>query len=69
MVQDGSLNVLRILSEASATIAEGEVMQLLTANDTETQEAAYFAVIRAKTAKLFAAAAEIGAVVAERPGK
>ena len=67
MVQDGSLNVLRILSEASATIAEGEVMQLLTANDTETQEAAYFAVIRAKTAKLFAAAAEIGAVVAERP--
>jgi len=67
MVQDGSLRVLKILSDASATIAEGEVMQLMTTNDTETSEAAYMAVIRAKTAKLFAAAAEIGAVVAERP--
>ncbi|MDA0662441.1 MAG: polyprenyl synthetase family protein [Proteobacteria bacterium] len=67
MVQDGSLRVLKILSDASATIAEGEVMQLMTTNDTETSEAAYMDVIRAKTAKLFAAAAEIGAVVAERP--
>ncbi|MBL4721950.1 MAG: polyprenyl synthetase family protein [Alphaproteobacteria bacterium] len=67
MVKDGSLNVLRILSNASATIAEGEVLQLLTVNDTETSESAYFDVIRAKTATLFAAAAEIGAVVAERP--
>jgi octaprenyl-diphosphate synthase len=67
MVHDGSLNVLRILSNASATIAEGEVLQLLTANDTETSESAYFDVIRAKTATLFAAAAEIGAIVAERP--
>ena len=42
-------------------------MQLMTTNDTETSEEAYLEVIRAKTAKLFAAAAEIGAVVAERP--
>lgn len=67
MVQDGSLRVLKILSDASATIAEGEVMQLMTTNDTQTSEATYLDVIRAKTAKLFAAAAEIGAVVAERP--
>ena len=67
MVSDGSLRVLKILSDASATIAEGEVMQLMTTNDTETSEEAYMDVIRAKTAKLFAAAAEIGAVVSERP--
>ncbi|NKB60042.1 MAG: polyprenyl synthetase family protein [Alphaproteobacteria bacterium] len=67
MVGDGSLRVLKILSDASATIAEGEVMQLMTTNDTETSEAAYMDVIRAKTAKLFAAATEIGAVVSERP--
>lgn len=67
MVADGSLPVLKVLSDASATIAEGEVHQLLTANDTETTEAAYLEVIEAKTAKLFAAACQIGAIVAERP--
>ncbi|MCB1885763.1 MAG: polyprenyl synthetase family protein [Geminicoccaceae bacterium] len=67
MTEDGSLEVLRILSGASAVIAEGEVAQLMTTNDTGTDEAAYFAVIRAKTAALFRAAAEIGAVVAGRP--
>ncbi len=67
MVEDGSLDVLRILSNASSVIAEGEVMQLMTANDTETGETAYLAVIQAKTAKLFAAACRIGAVVADRP--
>ncbi|TVR95760.1 MAG: polyprenyl synthetase family protein [Rhodospirillales bacterium] len=67
MVEDGSLEVLRILSRASSVIAEGEVMQLMTANDTGTDEAAYLDVIRAKTAELFAAACEIGAVVADRP--
>jgi octaprenyl-diphosphate synthase len=67
MTADGSIEVLRILSEASAVIAEGEVQQLITTNDTETDESAYLEVIRGKTAKLFAAAAEIGAVVAERP--
>ncbi len=69
MVEDGSLDVLAILSGASAVIAEGEVMQLLTSNDTGTSEADYLAVITAKTARLFAAAAEIGAVVCERPAE
>jgi octaprenyl-diphosphate synthase len=67
MTADGSLAVLKILSEASAVIAEGEVQQLLTANDIETTVEAYLAVIGAKTAVLFAAACRIGAVVAERP--
>ncbi len=67
MVEDGSLQVLAILSRASSVIAEGEVLQLITTNDTETNEAAYLDVIRAKTAALFAAACRIGAVVAGRP--
>ncbi len=67
MVADGSLEILRILSNASAVIAEGEVQQLLTANDTETTVEAYLEVIGAKTAALFAAACEVGAVVADRP--
>ena len=67
MVEDGSLEVLGILSNASAVIAEGEVMQLITTNDTETGETAYLEVIQSKTAQLFAAACRIGAVVAERP--
>jgi len=67
MVEDGSLKVLQILSRASSVIAEGEVHQLLTTNDTETSEAQYLEVIQSKTAELFAAASRIGAVVAERP--
>ena len=67
MVGDGSLEVLRILSTASVVIAEGEVHQLLTSNDTETGEAAYLEVIKGKTAQLFSAAAEVGAVIADRP--
>lgn len=67
MVADGSLKVLKILSDASAVIAEGEVHQLVTTNDIETDEAAYLQVIESKTAVLFAAASQIGAVVAERP--
>jgi octaprenyl-diphosphate synthase len=67
MVEDGSLEVLDILSTASALIAEGEVAQLITSNDTTTTEQAYLDVIRGKTAQLFAAAARVGAVVAERP--
>lgn len=66
MVADGSLEVLRILSEASAIIAEGEVAQLVTANDVDTTEEDYLRVVRAKTAALFRAACEIGAVVADR---
>ncbi|MFQ5774213.1 MAG: polyprenyl synthetase family protein [Kiloniellaceae bacterium] len=67
MVADGSLKVLEILSNASAVIAEGEVQQLITSNDTETTEQDHLQVIGAKTAALFAAACRIGAVVAERP--
>ena len=67
MVEDGSLRILEILSRAAAVIAEGEVGQLVTANDTTTTEAAYLDVIEAKTAALFAAASRIGAVIAERP--
>ncbi|MBW6396537.1 polyprenyl synthetase family protein [Roseomonas sp. HJA6] len=67
MVEDGNLEVLRILSAASATIAEGEVLQLITQNDTTTTEAQYLKVIEGKTAALFAAATEVGAVVADQP--
>ncbi len=67
MVADGSLNVLKILSDASAVIAEGEVQQRMTTNDTATTEDDYLEVIGAKTAALFAAACRIGAVVAGRP--
>src|SRR5512143_3105943 len=66
MVTDGSLRVLEILSGASAVIAEGEVLQLITSNDTATSEQAYLDVIRCKTAALFAAACRIGAVVSDR---
>ena len=65
-VADGSLRVLGILADTAATLAEGEVMQLTTSNDTETSEAAYLNVITAKTAALFAAACQLGAIVAGR---
>ncbi|MCO6419216.1 polyprenyl synthetase family protein [Siccirubricoccus sp. KC 17139] len=67
MVEDGNLEVLGILSAAAATIAEGEVLQLVTQNDTTTTEAQYLQVVEGKTAALFAAATRIGAVVADRP--
>ncbi|MBI2717719.1 MAG: polyprenyl synthetase family protein [Rhizobiales bacterium] len=67
MVETGSLEALRILSNAACVIAEGEVLQLSVSQDTSTTEDAYLKVIGAKTAALFAAAAEVGAVVAARP--
>ncbi|MEG6508788.1 polyprenyl synthetase family protein [Methyloligella sp. 2.7D] len=67
MVDVGSLGALRILSNAAVTIAEGEVMQLVTANNTATTQDEYLEVINCKTAALFAAACEVGAVIAERP--
>ena len=66
-VADGSLRVLDILANTSAVLAEGEVLQLITSNDTETSEDAYLEVITAKTATLFAAACKLGGLVAERP--
>ena len=67
MVETGSLEALRILANAAAVIAEGEVLQLSVSQDTSTTEDAYLQVIGAKTAALFSAAAEVGAVVAGRP--
>jgi octaprenyl-diphosphate synthase len=67
MVEDGSLKVLEILSRAAATIAEGEVLQLVTQNDLATSEDRYLEVIRGKTAALFSAACEVGAVITARP--
>jgi octaprenyl-diphosphate synthase len=67
MVETGSMEALRILSDAACVIAEGEVLQLSVSQDTSTTEDAYMQVIVAKTAALFSAAAEVGAVVAKRP--
>nr|WP_144291675.1 polyprenyl synthetase family protein [Rhodoligotrophos appendicifer] len=67
MVETRSLEALRILSNAAAVIAEGEVLQLEAQKDTSTTEDAYLRIIDAKTAALFSAAAEVGAVIAERP--
>lgn len=65
MVEDGSLKVLRILSHASAVIAEGEVEQLTAQRRIETDEEHYLEIISAKTAALFAAACRVSPVVAE----
>jgi octaprenyl-diphosphate synthase len=67
MVEVGSMRALEILSSAAAVIAEGEVMQLGAAKNTATTEDEYLAVIRAKTAELFAAACEVGPALTNRP--
>lgn len=64
MVDVGSLDALDVLSTAASVIAEGEVLQLSVAKNMETTEDEYLSVIRAKTAALFAAAAEVGPIVA-----
>ncbi|MCZ8017492.1 polyprenyl synthetase family protein [Novosphingobium sp.] len=66
MVEDGSLKVLKILSNASSVISEGEVDQLTAQRQIETSEERYLSIIGSKTAALFAAATRIAAVVAER---
>jgi octaprenyl-diphosphate synthase len=63
MVGAGSMRVLEILSHATNVIAEGEVLQLMNSGNPALDEAAYLAVIRRKTAKLFEAAAQLGAVL------
>jgi len=65
MVGQGSLRVLEILSSATNVIAQGEVLQLINSGDPDLDEDAYLGVIRRKTAKLFEAAAQLGAVVGE----
>lgn len=64
MTADGSLDVLKILSDASAIITQGEVMQLTTMGNLDTDMGAYLDVIKAKTAALFAAACEVGPIIA-----
>jgi len=66
MVETGSLRVLDILSNAAATIAEGEVLQLSSAHNLATTEETYLQIIRGKTAALFSAAMEVGGVISDR---
>ncbi len=65
MTETNNIEVLRILSNASATIAEGEVLQLTAATDLGTDESVYLQVVRGKTAALFSAATEVGGVIAQ----
>jgi octaprenyl-diphosphate synthase len=67
MVDIGSVRLMKIMADTTNTIAEGEVMQLLNCHDPDTTEERYMAVIHCKTAKLFEAAARLGAVLADRP--
>ena len=67
MVETGNLRVLDILANASATIAEGEVLQLTAAQDLRTSEDIYLQVVRGKTAALFSAATQVGGVIAAAP--
>ncbi|HEY0214173.1 MAG TPA: polyprenyl synthetase family protein [Paenirhodobacter sp.] len=64
MTETDNMRVMNILSNASAVIAEGEVLQLTAAQDLNTDEGIYLQVIRGKTAALFSAATEVGAVIA-----
>ena len=64
MVEPGNMRTLEILANASATIAEGEVLQLTAAQDLATDEGVYLQVVRGKTAALFSAATEVGGVIA-----
>jgi octaprenyl-diphosphate synthase len=67
MVEIDSMRVMEVLSDATNTIAEGEVEQLLNMHDPEISQERYFSVIEKKTAKLFEAACQLGAVLAGRP--
>ena len=64
MTETGNMRVMGILANASATIAEGEVLQLTAAQDLATDEGIYLKVVRGKTAALFSAATEVGGVIA-----
>lgn len=67
MVEIDRMQVMAILSKATNTIAEGEVLQLLNCHDPDTTEARYLEVIHSKTAKLFESASELAAVICDRP--
>ena len=66
MVELKNMRVMEILAHATNTIAEGEVLQLLNCHDPETSEARYLDVIHSKTAKLFEAATQLGAIISDR---
>ena len=65
MVEVGDMRIMRVLSDATNVIAEGEVLQLMNCHDADVDEARYLQVIRFKTAKLFEAAAQLGAILGE----
>lgn len=67
MTEPGSMLVMQILSNAAATIAEGEVLQLTAARNLATDESIYLQVVRGKTAALFSAATQVGGVIADAP--
>jgi len=69
MVDINNMRVMKILSEATNVMAEGEVLQLLNCYEPDTTETDYLRVICAKTAKLFEAAAQLGAVISEQPSE
>lgn len=69
MVETDSLKVLSILADASSTISEGEILQLSAVRNIKTDESAYFKIIEGKTAALFAAATEVGAVISNAEDK
>ena len=69
MVDTDSIHVMQIMSDTTNTIAEGEVQQLINCHDPDTTEERYLAVIYNKTAKLFEAAAQLGAVICNRPNQ
>ncbi len=67
MVEVGSMRIMELLAHTTNTIAEGEVLQLLNCHDSQTTEDRYMEVIRAKTAKLFEAATQVGAILSYKP--
>jgi octaprenyl-diphosphate synthase len=67
MVEVGDLRIMRVMADATNVVAEGEVLQLLNVHDADIDEAAYLRVIRYKTAKLFEAATETGALLGGAP--
>jgi octaprenyl-diphosphate synthase len=69
MTELGSLKILKLMSDAVNVIAEGEVQQLMNCNDPDTTEASYMQVIYSKTARLFEAATQIGAILNEAPAE
>lgn len=67
MVEPNEMKIMQVMSEATNVIAEGEVLQLLNCHDISTDEVRYMEVIHRKTAKLFEAATQLGAILAKQP--